>query len=43
MDTMVRRACIFNFLSFQQKVKRKVPLHLCDPNEVGGESVSKKY
>ena len=35
------RACVFNFLPSQQKVKEKFLCDLCDSSEAGGESMSK--
>jgi len=39
--TIARRACGFNFLASQQKVKKKFLCDLCDSSEAGGDSMSK--
>ncbi len=40
-DAMARRACVFNFLPSQQKVKQSFLCDLCDSSEAGGESMFK--
>jgi hypothetical protein len=41
-DVIARRACDFNFLASQQKVKKNFLCDLCVFSEAGGESMAKQ-